>query len=395
MVFQTEVSGDLADEGAAELRWHRAAAIGCAILFVLYAIWAFWLGYTTRRPVDFLSFWAAGRLALEGHAPLAYNHIAHKLMELTASPIQGWLPFPYPPPFLLFVTPLALFGIWPAFAIWVVGTSCLYLFATRKIAPLPYSLAHPAVLVNTWIGQNGFLTSGIFALGLGALAESPFIGGAIFGILVFKPQLGLLLPVAFIAGRHWRAVLGAAFSSLSLCLLAYSIFGLASYQAFFAALPNQAAIMANGEVAWNELATVYAFFRFFGVPENVAFAFQLTVALAAALETARVWYLHLSTRGAVLAAAALLVSPYLLTYDALLLIMPMGWYVVRRRRPLALIVLWIFSLLPIISYSGAYPGPNTIPLAAALCLVLLRKDEMSEEVENERSVPGRVAAESA
>jgi hypothetical protein len=172
-------------------------------------------------------------------------------MELTASPIQGWLPFPYPPPFLLFVTPLALFGIWPAFAIWVVGTSCLYLFATRKIAPLPYSLAHPAVLVNTWIGQNGFLTSGIFALGLGALAESPFIGGAIFGILVFKPQLGLLLPVAFIAGRHWRAVLGAAFSSLSLCLLAYSIFGLASYQAFFAALPNQAAIMANGEVAWN------------------------------------------------------------------------------------------------------------------------------------------------
>jgi hypothetical protein len=153
--------------------------------------------------------------------------------------------------------------------------------------------------------------------------------------------------------------------------------------------------MANGEVAWNELATVYAFFRFFGVPENVAFAFQLTVALAAAVETARVWYLHLSTRGAVLAAAALLVSPYLLTYDALLLIMPMGWYVVRRRRPLALIVLWIFSLLPIISYSGAYPGPNTIPLAAALCLVLLRKDEMSEEVENERSVPGRVAAESA
>jgi hypothetical protein len=382
MKFQTLVRGALTDENTTELRWHRAVAVGCAILFVLYAFWAFWLGYSTRRPVDFLSFWAAGRLALEGHAPLAYNLIAHKVVELTASPIQGWLPFAYPPPFLLFVAPLAVFGLWPAFAIWVIGTSCLYLLATRKIAPLPYSLAHPAVLVNTWIGQNGFLTSAIFAFGLSTLADSPFVAGAIFGILIFKPQLGLLLPVAFIAGRHWRAVLGAAFSSLSLCLVAYAIFGLASYQAFFAALPNQAAIMANGQVAWNELATVYAFFRFLGVPENIAFAFQFTVALAATVETARVWYLQLDTRGAALAAAALLVSPYLLTYDALLLIIPMGWFVIRRRRPFALVVLWLLTLLPIISYSGAYPGPNTSPLAAVLCLVLLRKDERSGEVEN-------------
>lgn len=381
MKFQTQTSRELANESTSDLRWHRAVATGCAILFVLYAVWAFWLGYSTDRPVDFLSFWAAGRLALEGHAPLAYNLIAHKLVEMTVSPIQGWLPFPYPPPFLLFVAPLALFGLWPAFAIWVIATSCLYLLATRKLAPLPYSLAHPAILVNTWIGQNGFLTSAIFAFGLITIAEYPFVAGAIFGTLIFKPQLGLLLPVAFIAGRHWWAIFGAACSSLSLCILAYALFGLASYQAFLAALPNQAAIMANGNVPWNELATVYAFFRSFGVRESIAFTFQLVVALAAAVETARVWHLRLVTRGPVLASAALLASPYLLTYDALLLIIPMAYFLTRRRRPFVLVLLWLLTLLPIISYSGFYPGPNTIPLASLLCLMLLRKDEHSREFE--------------
>ena len=68
-------------------RWHRAAAIGCAVLFVIYACWSFWLGYTSSRPVDFLSFWAAGRLALNGQAGVAYDMVAHRLMEQTASPI--------------------------------------------------------------------------------------------------------------------------------------------------------------------------------------------------------------------------------------------------------------------------------------------------------------------
>src|SRR5262249_912309 len=34
-------------------------------------------------PVDFLSFWAAGRLALAGHAASAYDWVAHRAVELT------------------------------------------------------------------------------------------------------------------------------------------------------------------------------------------------------------------------------------------------------------------------------------------------------------------------
>src|SRR5205814_7230621 len=56
-----------------QFRWHRAAAIGFATLFVLSAVWGYWLGHAQPRPVDFLSFWAAGRLALHGKAAMAYN----------------------------------------------------------------------------------------------------------------------------------------------------------------------------------------------------------------------------------------------------------------------------------------------------------------------------------
>ncbi len=378
----------------AAFRWHRAAAIGCAILFVIYAFWSFWLGYTQSRPVDFLSFWAAGRLALNGQAGVAYDMVAHRLMEQTASPIRGWLPFPYPPPFLLFVTPFGALGLWPAFALWLVVTSAVYLIGTRKAAPLPYSLAHPAVLVNTWIGQNGFLTTGIFALGLGAFERSAFAAGAVFGLLVIKPQLALLVPVAFIAGREWKAIAGAALTASLLVLLSFALFGWEAYAGFFHLLPQQAQLIATGRVPWNELASPYASFRLMGVSAAAAFAAQGVIAVGAAWLTWRAWSLKLATRGPTLAAATLLVTPYLLTYDSILLIIPMGWFIQKQRHPVALIVIWVLCLLPIISYSGAYTGPNTIPLAALFCLWLLYKDEKQSAVD-ESAIAASAAAPSA
>ena len=47
----------------------------------------------------------------------------------------------------------------------------------RRVAPLPYSLAHPSVLTNMLIGQNGFLTSAIFVTGANLLDKRPFLAG--------------------------------------------------------------------------------------------------------------------------------------------------------------------------------------------------------------------------
>jgi len=250
---------------------------------------------------------------------------------------------------------------------------------------LPYSLAHPAVLVNTWIGQNGFLTTGIFALGLSAFERSAFAAGAIFGLLVIKPQLALLVPVAFIAGREWKAIAGAVLSALLLILLSLALFGWEAYAGFFHLLPQQAQIIATGRVPWNELASPYASFRLMGFSATISIAAQLIAAIGAAWLTWRAWSLRLDTRGPTLAAATLLVTPYLLTYDSILLIIPMGWFILKQRHPAALVVIWLLCLLPIISYSGTYTGPNTIPIAALLCLWLLYRDEKQQRREPIRS----------
>jgi hypothetical protein len=356
-------------------RWQWAAASGFAILVVLCAIWGFWLGYAQPRPVDFLSFWAAGRLALQGKAAMAYSVVWHHLMEQTAAPIKGLLPFPYPPPFLLFVTPFAVFPYWTALMLWVAVTGTLYVVTVRKFAPLPYSLALPAVPVNSWIGQNGFLTCGIFASGLAALDVSPVAGGAIFGLLIIKPQLALLIPIAFVAGRLWWGIAGAASSVLLLLAISYALFGPSSYETFVLALPHQANVIANGKVPWNELASPFAFCRLLGVAKVESLAIQAVVAILAGAITWRAWSLGLSSRGPVLAAATLLIPPYLFTYDSLLLIIPIGWLLRHRRHPVGLAIVWLLCLLPVISYSGVYTGPNTIPIAAVICLWLLHVNE--------------------
>ena len=154
-------------------------------------------------------------------------------------------------------------------------------------------------------------------------------------------------------------------------------------------------MIAAGRVGWNELASPYASFRLIGVPASLAFAGQVMAAIGAAAVTWRAWSLRLDTRGPTLAAASLLVTPYLLTYDSILLIIPMGWFITRQRHPAALVLIWLLCLLPIISYSGVYKGPNTIPIAAILCLWLLYRDEKQPVVDEPASAASAAAPSAA
>jgi hypothetical protein len=55
------------------------------------------------------------------------------------------------------------------------------------------------------------LSAGALAAHHAAGADGPRAGG-LLGLLIYKPQLGLLIPVALLAGRHWRASEGVAVS---------------------------------------------------------------------------------------------------------------------------------------------------------------------------------------
>jgi hypothetical protein len=61
-------------------------------------------------------------------------------------------------------------------------------------------------------GQNSTWTPGLFGGGLSLLERRPLLAGGLLGLLIYKLQLGLLIPVALLAGRHWRASEGLAVS---------------------------------------------------------------------------------------------------------------------------------------------------------------------------------------
>lgn len=347
----------------------RAGSVGFSILFVIIALWATWILYTKPIAMDFLSYWAASRLALTGHLTSVYTLEAHHALEETIAPIKnGWLPFAYPPPFLLIVAPLGLAPFWLAFFIWVAITAIIYAMVVGRKAALPYAMAHPSVLANFLIGQNGFLTTSIMAAGLRALAERPFVGGAILGLLVIKPQLALVLPFAMLAGRQWRAIAGGVASAIFALLMSLLVFGWTAYQGFLSMLPIFTTGMANSQWPWNELASVFASMRFMGASQPVALGVQAAVAIIAIALVCRAWWFDLDGKEPMVAAATLLVPPYLFTYDALLLVIPMLWLIERERHLWVIPVGWLLCLLPIATYFDYYPGPNTVPLAAMLCL---------------------------
>lgn len=323
--------------------WLRTYA---AVAFTLVAGWLLLSrGGTdpTGRPLgtDFLAFWTAGRLALEGAAAGAYDPmVLGPLQEATFPGAKtGYAPFPYPPLFLLACAPLGALPYFPALAAWLAVTGYAYwrvarawLGRARGLA-LP-ALVYPAVLINAAHGQNAFLTTALFGAGALTLARRPLLAGLCFGALAFKPHLGLLIPVVLLGARQWRAIAGAAVSATALAGAAALAFGLDAWRGFLAGLPLMRAVTADGRLPPEKLQSLFGALRVWQVPASPAYAAQAILALAAAGALAWLAWRRPNDRslGPALAAGTLLASPYLLDYDLVLAAVPLAWLYAEGRR---------------------------------------------------------------
>lgn len=358
--------------GGGNMRLERAidaAALVAAVIVGAIVVAACVLVWRQAQQVDFVEFWAAGKMVLGGNSSGVYDIAAHHAVERSAVPSIRILPFPYPPPFALLLVPFAIFPFQLSFSLWVLGTGALYLFVASQWMRPRLALAQPSALINGFIGQSAFLTSALFFGGVLLLPSWPAVGGALFGALIIKPHLGIMIPIALVAGRQWRAIGGAALSGLALLAVGWIFTGTSSYQGFVAMMPRIGHFIAEGRASWHELASVFAFLRYFGVPGSVALALHAAVALAAAIVLWRAWRADRHGKEAMLATATLLGSPYLQSYDALLLALPFAWLLARA--PALAILVWLLAVLPVGAIFGLYDLPNTMPLAALLSLIAI------------------------
>ncbi len=69
------------------------------------------------------------------------------------------------------------------------------------------ALASIATAENLFYGQGAFLIALLLGGGLLLVDRHPFLAGLLFSLLInYKPHLGLLIPVALLAGRRWQAL---------------------------------------------------------------------------------------------------------------------------------------------------------------------------------------------
>ncbi len=298
-------------------------------MFAFFAAGTYGLIVPLQKPTstDFVSFYAAGSLADAGTPFLAYDQSAHYAAEERASqPGITYNFFYYPPTFLLLCAVLARLPYLTAFVVFEGVTLGFYTLILCRILGargwdiLVPILAFPPVLWTIGLGQNGFLTAGLFGAATLLIDRRPFIAGALFGGLCCKPHLALLVPVVLVAGGHWRAFVGAFVSTLGLCVLSLAMFGWQTWHDFIIAIAGSGHVYASGRIAFGGFITPFGAAMLLGASRGVAALLQVLCSFAAAVFVAVVWWrnLPLPIRAASLVSATLVAVPLALFYDLVL-----------------------------------------------------------------------------
>jgi alpha-1,2-mannosyltransferase len=412
------------------------------------------------RPLgtDFSDVYSAGTYVLDGNpdAPfdLLRQHAREQAIFGKSTPFYGWH---YPPYFLFIAGALAKMPYGLALAVWQASTFLLYLLTIWAIIKIPLerggmarqrprpeeagpmtssarpggaatfgrsltsqqpsaldpspsgggiatahwlllAVAYPAVLINIGHGQNGFLTAALLGGALVILDRRPYLAGILIGLLVYKPQFGLMIPLALIAGGRWRTFAAATAAVALLTLVTTIAFGPQVWHAFLLSTKfSRTVVLEQGNTGWQKIQSLFSWARMWGAPIPLAYALQaaLTVALGAAI----VWLWRGSASPALkrasLCFAAILATPYSLDYDMMILAPGMAFFVVdtarRGFRPwekTALAALWV---APLVSRSVAQVTlvPLGVPAMLAVFFLLTRRAAL------DGSLPTAIAGQSS
>ena len=368
----------------------RLAAYPKLFLLVYVASAAIWLMRSkglidpAGHPIgaDFIDPWSASWLALHRLPQAVYDVPRLWSVERIAVhyPNVGFAGFHYPPVYLLLILPLALMPYAWSLLAWTVATFAAYLATIWKIDrerdALWLAIAFPGALVNLTNGQNGFLTLGLLGGALLTLERRPILAGVMFGLMSYKPQYGLLVPIFLIATGRWRAIAAAAVTVAMLAGLSLAIFGAQTWQAFFASIAfTRQVVLEQGGSGFEKLQSAFAAARLWGFSVATAYALQAATSLIAALAVIWIWRrtANFELHAAALATAVLLTTPYMMDYDLVILALPIAWIALEGRRTSFLT--WEKSLLAFVwtlpLFARSLAGHALIPVAPLAMLLLL------------------------
>jgi hypothetical protein len=353
------------------------------VYFGLYAVAT--LSRGERYPFgDFFALWADGRLLRTQPAAWLYDPTILPAWQAALDGGSGGLsgggstPFSYPPDFLPVVRLLGLLPYDAAYAAFMAVSLALYLLA---VAPPPprgpvmwLALVAPATILTLVAGQSGLLAGALLLGGLRRAPARPLLGGVLLGLSAFKPQLGVLLPVALVAAGAWRCLAAAAATVVLVAVATSAGFGWHIWADWLFYLPAFAARFdrESGDILYL-MPTLTGTLRLLGVAAGLIRPAQALLALAAIVWVWRACRGGLGPRAVlVLATATLLATPYAFVYDLPMLTGAALLFADARLRAggglatMEVAALTMALLLPVVlTHAG-----NLLPIGP-LCLLLL------------------------
>lgn len=306
------------------LPWVVLAAINALAIIMLWRN-GWWLYQADGEPLahDYVAQWAAGHRVLSGNVALVYDwaaQIAYQTRLIGASkPVELYV---FYPPHFLFTAPIfAWLDYVPASLAFLIVTTAAYAASLNLLLKDWLKAALVAVsgggaFYSIWWVQNGFLTAALLTAGLVLLKNRPVSAGIFFGMLTIKPQLGLLIPIALLCSRNWRAIASAIGTFLILATAAELFLGAGIWREFFASVTETAAFVHEGSL-WFKQQSVFALAYPFVGP-TIAWVVYAVLAAVIATIIAAMWRgpgSHWAKSSAIV-SGSLLVTPYVYTYDA-------------------------------------------------------------------------------
>jgi hypothetical protein len=323
---------------------------------------------------DFLQFYTYGTLVNEGRYDALYEPSAHA--EVARTSVDRRLRFTdfhpnYSPILAWAMAPLARLPFTTAMATWTAVSCALYAVAIALLVDRRTALgthtrtvwlamaAWPAIYTVLRYGQ----ISAISLLVLTAAAwltsrERRLIGGLVLGLLAFKPTLLLVPILALCVAAEWRVLAGALIGAAAETAASMWLVGVAGFLKYVGVLEQLALHPALVQLQPSESHSVRGFVRLLVPIDWIASAAGLAALVGGVLAAGFVWrrVADSRVRWSALTLAALAGSPHLLTYDLVLLAVPLvlltDWWLESGRR--FSLGPWTGTLMTL--YAGAWPG---------------------------------------
>lgn len=356
---------------------------------------------------DFLAFYTASKLTLQGQPLTAYdfNAFDDALKNLAPSDQLGMM-WQYPPIMFLVTAPLALVPYKVSFWLWMMlGMAAFAAALNRLLADLHgkrtirrealWLLLMSPICVGVFInGQVSLFTAALLMTALYRPKTHWLIAGLAAGLLTIKPQLGLLIPIAYLAIGAWRPALLATGVAILIHASSVLLLGPDSMTSFLEAVSRlQADVTGKGLLTPpTAMTTLFGQLMVWGVSSRLALWFQGFAALALAAFVFTEWVrfskhdqssLYLV---ALTSASAIVVTHYAYAYEMAALA-PAALYLalqpnrLQRHAMTVLSVVWLLLIFRSFAPSG-FPLQFTFIVASGTLAVLIAARPTLPSTEN-------------